>query len=88
MKNLFFSAFIVLIGTGAAFATNKADNKKSAIVDGYHFDAAQGICVNVGQDCSNVESEDLCEWSEDDNVTLREFGATMCGQPLFKIPQP
>ncbi|RLJ75121.1 hypothetical protein [Pedobacter alluvionis] len=84
MKNLFFSAFIVLIGTGAAFATKEA-NTKSAIVKGYHFDTAQGLCVNSQEDCNTVETAAFCEWSEDGS-TLRTFiSPTMCGSPLYKI---
>lgn len=86
MKNLFFSAFIVLVGTGAAFASKKADNSKSAIVSGYRFDAAQGLCVNAQQSCSDIQTEEVCQWSEDGS-TLRRFGETMCGLPLYKIPQ-
>lgn len=86
MKNLFFSAFIVLLGTGAAFASKKANNSTRAIVNGYHFDAAQGICVNVQQDCSDIVTPEFCEWSEDGS-TLRQFGETTCGAPLYKLPQ-
>lgn len=84
MKNLFFSAFVVLIGTGAAFASKKADNIKSAIVDAYHFDAAQGICLKVQQPCSDIVTPEFCEWTEDGSV-LREMGETVCGDPLYRI---
>lgn len=87
MKNFFFSALVVLLGTGAAFATKKANNVKSAIVSGYHFDAAQGLCIDAQQDCSNVFSNEACTWSEDGS-TLREIDSpTMCGNPLYKVPQ-
>ncbi|AZA54061.1 hypothetical protein [Chryseobacterium sp. G0201] len=84
MKNLFFSAFVVLIGTGAAFASSKADNSKSAIVDGYHFDAEQGICLKADQPCSDIVSIQFCEWTEDGSV-LREMGETVCGNPLYRV---
>lgn len=86
MKNLFFSAFIVLVGTGAAFASKKANNSTSAIVPGYHFDAVQGLCVDAGQNCSTIQTDEVCEWTEDGS-TLRRFGETICGEPLYKIPQ-
>lgn len=85
MKNLIFSAFIVLVGTGAAFATKEANNGKRAIVKGYHFDAAQNLCINSQEDCNTVETPEFCEWSEDGS-TLRSFTSpTMCGSPLYKV---
>ncbi len=87
MKNLFFSAFIVLLSTGAAFATKKANNSERAIVPGYHFDNAQGLCNSTGEDCSTVFSDDVCTWSADGSI-LREFDSpTMCGNQLYKIPE-
>lgn len=86
MKNLFFSAFIVLVGTGAAFATQKADNGKIAIVKGYQFDEAQGLCIVTDQDCSTVFSEDMCTWGAA-GPELRELNGTSCVNPLYQVQQ-
>ncbi|WP_209391081.1 MULTISPECIES: DUF6520 family protein [unclassified Chryseobacterium] len=88
MKNIFFSALVVLIGTGAAFATQKANNSKSksTIVKGYHFDNAQNLCIETEQDCSTVFDENMCTWGVS-GPQLREIGPTGCAEPLYRVPE-
>ena len=88
MKNLFFSAFAVLIGTGAAFATNGANKSKSTVVDGHYFDNNLSKCVNTEQDCSTEFNIQMCTWGEgEDEIVLREAGSTTCGNQLYKVPE-
>lgn len=88
MKNMFFSAFIVLIGTGAAFATNYANKSKSPIVDGHYFDSNLNQCVNANVDCSTVNTGQMCTWIQgEEEIVLREAGSTTCGIQLYKVPQ-
>ena len=88
MKNLFFSAVAVLVGTGAAFASNSANKSKSTVVDGHYFDNNLSQCVDSSIDCSDVDTGQMCTWGEGENqVVLREAGETTCGVQLFKIPQ-
>ena len=88
MKNLFFSAFAVLVGTGAAFATNGANKSKSTVVDGHYFDNNLSKCVNTEQDCSTEFNIQMCTWGEgEDEIVLREAGLTTCGNQLYKVPE-
>ncbi|WP_312078500.1 DUF6520 family protein [Chryseobacterium sp.] len=89
MKNLFFSALVVLLGTGAAFATNNANKSKSAIVEGHYYDNNLNRCESAQVDCSTIDFGDMCEWSVgEETIVLREEGVTTCGAQLFKVPQP
>jgi hypothetical protein len=89
MKNLFLSAFAVLVSTGAAFATNADKSKKSAIVDGHYFDNNLNQCVSAAVDCSTIDTGQMCTWgSAGSEIVLREAGDTSCGNQLFKAPQP
>ncbi|ASE62028.1 hypothetical protein CEQ15_11270 [Chryseobacterium indologenes] len=87
MKKILMPAIILGLGAGAAFATNSNINAKKALVDAYRFDNAQNLCVKVQQQCSNIESPEVCTWSENASITLHEQGETMCGNELYKIPQ-
>lgn len=83
MKNFLTSAFVLLLGTGAAFATKSAKKTAVSTVPAYHYDIANNLCVDAEQDCSNVFSTQPCKWS--DGSTLREFdNPTMCGNLLYK----
>lgn len=84
MKKLILPVTLVLLGTGAAFAT-KMNNGKRAIVDGYHIDATSGQCITDRQKCSNTFGEP-CTWAENPSVTLlaAPVTPTMCGNELFK----
>lgn len=86
MKKFIFPALVILLGTGAAFATGKANKSKNLIVKGYHFDNVEGLCIKTEQDCSTVYSNDLCTWGVD-GPSLREEGSTVCENPLYMIPQ-
>lgn len=87
MRKLLMPAIILGLGAGAAFAGNLNSSAKKALVDAYRFDNAQNLCVKVAQQCSNIESPEVCTWSENSAVTLHEQGETMCGDELYKIPQ-
>lgn len=89
MKNLFLSAFVVLIGTGAAFASNADKSEKSTVVDGHFFDNNLNQCVNAQIDCSTIDTGQMCKWGAvGAEIVLREAGDTSCGNQLFKAPQP
>lgn len=85
MKKFFLPAVIVLIGAGTAFAGHLAKNSSKAVVQGYRFDPAQGLCINAEKDC-NTEGSITCTWSEDGSTALHAFSTpTMCGDQLFEV---
>ncbi|MCQ9634171.1 hypothetical protein MP477_04285 [Chryseobacterium sp. WG23] len=88
MRKILIPVAVLLMGAGAAYA-GKADKAAKAIVDGYVFDNSQNLCVNTHEDCSTVASDEACTWSENTSITLRQqpSSGTMCGNPLFKVPQ-
>ncbi|GEN71222.1 DUF6520 family protein [Chryseobacterium lathyri] len=88
MKKLLMPAIILGLGAGVAFAGNLNSSAKKALVDAYRFDNAQNLCVKVeNQQCSDIQSAEVCTWAENSSVTLHEQGETMCGDELYKIPQ-
>lgn len=88
MKKLMIPVVTVLLGTGAAFATNAAkSNSARAIVDAYRIDAVTGECLNAQQQCNTVGTAP-CVWSGDSSSSLHEKisdNPTMCGEELFRL---
>lgn len=84
MKKLILPVTLLLLGTGAAFAT-KMNNSRRVITDGYHINAVTGQCVTDRQKCT-TDPGAPCTWSEDPSVTLlaAPISPTMCGNELFK----
>jgi hypothetical protein len=84
MKKMILPVTVLLLGTGAAFAT-KMNSSKRIIVDAYRIDAVSGQCVTAQQKCSTTPG-DPCTWTENPSVILHELptGETMCGDELFK----
>ena len=87
MKKFMIPVVLVLMGTGAAFATKANSNSTKSLVNGYRIDIESGECFSTGQQCETVGIEP-CQWIADPNVHLvDEISAnpTMCGQELFKV---
>ncbi len=88
MKKFLLPAAIILMGTGAAFATNYAEaNGRKASVDAYRIDNVTGTCVDAEQQCS-TDAGLPCVWTGDNSTQLVEKisdNPTMCGNELFRI---
>ena len=85
MKKFLLPAFVILMGTGAAFVTQSFKTADKAIVDGYRIDESDPenpTCVNMHVECSNAPTAFLCE----DVVgnQLFELQGTSCPEELFK----
>lgn len=85
-KQFLVPAVIILMGAGAAFATNAA-KESQASVEGYYYDSTQNKCTEArGSSCSLSGSE-ICTW-EDSNGTIhvvsRQINETTCGLPMFR----
>jgi len=85
MKKLMIPAALVLLGTGAAFATKAANSNKALIIPTYRMDPESGLCVQVGQECSTIQKV-VCRWTADGVTPLRNApkSPTECGDVLFK----
>ncbi|MFP3598572.1 DUF6520 family protein [Chryseobacterium sp. SIMBA_029] len=85
MKKLMIPAALVLLGTGAAFATKAANSTKSAVIPTYRMDPESGLCVQVGQECSTIQNV-VCRWTADGVTPLHSapISPTECGSVLFK----
>lgn len=85
MKKLMIPAALVLLGTGAAFATKAANTNRSTVIPTYRMDPESGLCIQVGQECSTVQNV-VCRWSADGMTPLHSapISPTECGSVLFK----
>jgi hypothetical protein len=85
MKKFILPAFVILMGSGAAFVTQSFKTADKAIVDGYRIDESDPenpTCVNMQVACSNAPTPFICE----DTVgnQLFELQGTSCPEQLYK----
>ena len=89
LKQIYLPALIVLIGAGAAFATNTAKHSEMILEPGYYFDSTQPVvkCIQTPEQCETTGVE-TCTWTDEENSITHELSQevnqTMCGQQLFK----
>ena len=86
LKQLIFPVAVLLLGTGAALATNASKKADSALEIGYRFDNSATIkCIATQVSCSPVGNE-LCTWQQGTVIhNLRRFvNNTSCPMPLYK----
>lgn len=87
LKKRLLPAFILLIGVGAAFATNAATTSEKAIQNGYYFDNAAPTvkCIRTDVKCSTQGSQ-YCTWTDGSQThnLFKKINGTMCGDQLFK----
>ena len=87
-KSLLLPAAIILIGAGAAFATNAAKNSQVG-VPGYYFDSSQSKCIETDEMCSTTPG-DFCTWKDPSDplgtshILREEINETSCGNVLYK----
>ncbi|MGV0978562.1 DUF6520 family protein [Empedobacter falsenii] len=88
-KQIILPAVIIMMGTGAAFATNQVKQKESklAIVPGYIYSSELNTCVPVRM--CNTEGEDICTLNDLPNGTkvfnLNTSGdLSTCNVTLYK----
>lgn len=84
-KQFLVPAVIILMGAGAAFATNTAKDSDSDLVRGYYFDSSSGQCIESNKDCSIVGTT-ACTWSDSQGSshTLSRLNGTICVQMLYE----
>ena len=84
LKNVLLPAAIILIGAGAAFATNAA-KKLQSTVDGYYLDSSSGNCIRTSEKCSPIPGN-TCTWVDDFGSihNLRMLDDTSCPVQLSR----
>lgn len=84
LRSIFLPAVIVLLGVGAAIASQSAKSSADS-APGYYFDSSTSQCVSAGVECSTSPGQ-ACTWTDESNIShnLGRSGATMCGAPLYK----
>ncbi|MPM86247.1 hypothetical protein SDC9_133336 [bioreactor metagenome] len=82
-KQFILPAVIVLLGAGAAFATNAAKVSNSDPPIGHYLDSSTKQCIETTKRCSYVGTN-ACTW---DSHKLYELSGTSCGRMLFE-PTP
>lgn len=79
-KQALLPVVIVLMGIGAAFASNAAKSSGSS-EPGYYFDSSQSRCISPNVQCSSTPG-DLCTWTDPTTFTTYELHSrindTMC----------
>lgn len=83
LKQFILPAVIVLLGAGAAFATNAAKVNDNDLVRGYYIDSSTGQCIKTDKGCVRV-GINACTWSSHD---LYELSGTNCDLMLFEPEQ-
>lgn len=83
MKKILLPALIVVMGAGAAFASNIA-SKSAKVIPTFRIDA-NDKCVPVEQDC-NASTGFVCTWDGDGSSQLYQImeSETECSQELFR----
>lgn len=82
LRNVLLSAAIVLIGAGAAFATNAAKNSQSTET-GYYIDGLTGECKDSPVQCS-VSGTSLCTWNDGSTIHTLYRNGTECTVQMFR----
>ncbi|MDV3925517.1 hypothetical protein CMT52_01800 [Elizabethkingia anophelis] len=83
MRKLILPVTVLLIGTGAAFATNFAKQNK-AVFEGYRIDTStpERECINMHVECSDVPTPFLC--TDGSGNQLYQLEGTDCPNELYK----
>ena len=84
MKKLIIPMAVVLMGTGAAFATKLASNTANKAMPTYRIDE-NGHCKDVDQECDEGGTF-LCTWNDDGASQLYKFkiNETTCSSQLYR----
>lgn len=85
LRIVLLPAALILIGAGAAFATNATKATDDDPVPGYLYDNSTGLCVQKRDDCSR-SGITFCTWKDANKIShiLTGMSATSCPQVLFE----
>ncbi len=82
-KSLYLPALIIMMGVGAAFASNNAKASDSTMESGYLLESGQ--CIEKRSDCSPTGVQ-FCTWTDASNQShnLSRLSGTSCVIPLYE----
>jgi len=86
LRKVILPVAIILIGAGAAFATNYAKSADEELKPGYYIDNSTGQCLNANTQCT-TEVGTICTWYDsntDTKYNLHELEGTSCGDFLYE----
>jgi hypothetical protein len=85
LRIVLLPAALILIGAGAAFATNVAKNSGDNLVSGYLYNSSTGMCEQKRTNCSPSGSI-YCTWSDESgsHILSKQLNETTCGKELFE----
>jgi hypothetical protein len=85
LRKFLLPVAIVLIGAGAALATNVAKSTGTS-EEGYFIDSSSGICISRGV-CSSIPGN-TCMWADSTGTphNLSRLSGTYCTVHLAKLP--
>ncbi|MCJ7935969.1 MAG: DUF6520 family protein [Chryseobacterium sp.] len=85
MKKFILPAAVILMGAGAAFATNVAKNSKTTATSYRIGSLSEEPCMLTPKEC-NQTGVVVCTWFDGANThNLYEIDGTVCGTELFEI---
>lgn len=89
LKQIIFPALLLLVGVGAAFATNTANDAENLAETGYYYSPSATTikCISTPMTCE-VSGGPVCTWKDPaTNIThnlQRKVNNTSCGLTLYR----
>ena len=80
-KQFLVPAVIILMGAGAAFATNAAKVSDSDPPIGHYLDSSTNQCTRATEKVCSYQGTTACTWS---SIQLYELSETSCVRMLFE----
>lgn len=81
IRNFILPVAILMLGAGAAFATNSAEDVDLLLEKGYRYDSVTKKCISTNVDCSHLPNP-ACTWSGQPLYRFDPLQQTMCGIQL------
>lgn len=81
VRNFILPVAVLLIGAGAAFATNSSKDAELLLEKGFRYDSVTKKCIATNVDCSHLPNP-VCTWSGQPLYRLDVSQPTMCGIQL------
>ncbi len=82
-KQFLVPAVIILMGAGAAFATNTSQKSQSTET-GYYLDEFTEECKRSPVQCS-TSGTTICTWSDGPNTHILYRNGTACTEEMYRI---
>lgn len=83
LKQIIVPVFVLMLGAGAALATNVAKQSENLVEKGHYYDATAWPvqCIQTTQDCEE-SGNSVCRFTENGPALMRYVNDTSCGITL------